>query len=452
MTERELSYDILYRIHIGGELSHIVLKQALDECGAKGMSVNKAFVTRLVNGVTEQYLKLLYLIGKQAGRPIEKIKPPVRLLLAMGVYQAYFMSVPESAACNETVKLAVKRGFSGLKGFVNGVLRGMFRNISDIDAFLKEELADRDITERLGIRYSCPEWLVGHYIEEYGEVCTEQILAASLEREPITVYGLASAAEERELAAAFERDGVPVGKIEGVRSAYEILTPCSIPSLEAYRKGFVIVQDVGSMLATELLPDISDGKILDVCATPGGKTIHCADRFFSAGCTVTARDLTAEKTAKIEETLRRTGIGNVVTEIADASVRREADIGKYDIVIADLPCSGLGVIGRKADIKYKTKPEDISVLAEIQRKILEVVAAYVKPGGYLAYSTCTMARQENEENAAYILRHGFEPFSVEERLPAPYRKYLKTGNSVQLLPDGKHDGFYIALFRKPLFS
>lgn len=448
MTERELSYEVLYKIHIGGEFCHTALKQALDECDAKRTAVNKSFVTSLVNGVTEQYLKLLYLISRQAGRPVGKIKPPIRIMLAMGIYQAYYMSVPESAACNETVKLAVKRGFSGLKGFVNGVLRGMFRGISDIDAFLDKELENRSLKEQLSIRYSCPEWLVGHYIEEYGEEEAEKILSSCFDRKPVTVYGLTSAADEKELCAAFEHDGIAIRKIEGVRSAYEILTPCSISALEAYRKGFIIVQDVSSMLATELLPDIPGGKILDVCAAPGGKTVHCADRYGSAGCTVTARDLTAEKVGKIEEALRRTGLKNVKTEIVDAAVKIEEDTAKYDMVIADLPCSGLGVIGRKADIKYKTRPEDISGLAQVQRNILETVTAYVKRGGYLVYSTCTTAKRENEDNAAYIMRCGFEPVSVETRLPEACKRYLKTCNSVQLLPDRKHDGFYIALFRK----
>ena len=358
------------------------------------------------------------------------------------------MSVPESAACNETVKLAVKRGFSGLKGFVNGVLRGMLRNITDIDSFLDKELENEGLIKKLSIKYSCPEWLVEHYCKECGEDKTEKILASCFEIKPLTVYGMTSAVTEEELSACFGRDNIEVNKIEGVKSAYAILTPCNITSLEAYKKGYIIVQDVSSMLATEVLPEVKNGEILDVCAAPGGKTVHCADRFKNSGCKVTARDLTAEKVGKIKDTLKRTGLNNVVTEVKDALIDYPDDVEKYDIVVADLPCSGLGVIGRKADIKYKTRPEDIKELADIQRKLLETVTSYVKPGGYLAYSTCTVAKRENNENGQYIISRGFKPASIEERLDDGFKQYLVSSNSLQLLPDREHDGFYISLYKK----
>lgn len=448
MTERELCYEILYKIHINGELSHIALKNVLDDCDSKKLDINKSFVSSLVNGVNERYLTLLYLISKQAGRPVGKIKPAVRIMLAMGVYQAYYMSVPESAACNETVKLAVKRGFSGLKGFVNGVLRGMLRNIKDVDEFLDKELENEGKIKKFSIKYSCPEWLVEHYCKECGEEAAEKILASCFEIKPLTVYGMTSVVSEEELPACFERDNIKVSKIEGVNSAYAILTPCNIASLEAYKKGYIIVQDISSMLATELLPEVKDAEILDVCAAPGGKTAHCADRFIYAGCRVTARDLTVEKVGKIKETLKRTGLNNVVTEVKDALVHYPDDVGKYDIVVADLPCSGLGVIGRKADIKYKTRPEDVKELAGIQKQILGMVSSYVKTGGYLAYSTCTVAKQENDENSQYIISRGFEPVSIEERLDDGFKQYLVSSNSLQLLPNKEHDGFYISLYKK----
>lgn len=473
MTERELSYEILFDTHINGELSHISLKKALDECDRKKAEINKSFVSGLVNGVNERYLTLMFLIEKQSGRPIEKIKPAIRIMLAMGVYQAYYMSVPASAACNETVKLASKRGFSGLKGFVNGVLRGMFRKVENVDEYLEKELKDAEFTRKISVKYSCPEWLVKHYVEECGKEETEKLLSVCFEKKSLTVYGLTSVVSKQELCASFERDEVSFKEIDGICSAYEILSSVNISSLEAYKKGYIIVQDVSSMLATELLPDISGGKVLDVCAAPGGKTIHLADRMASlslkmrvaegtddheecagkendskASGMVTARDLTLHKIEKINETVKRTGLKNVVTGVFDALIKRDDDIAFYDLVVADLPCSGLGVIGRKQDIKYKTKPEDINSLADIQRKILENVTSYVKPGGYLAYSTCTIAKKENEDNCRFILDRGFEAVDISDRTPDEYKRYLQGNNSLRMLPEKNHDGFYIAIFRE----
>lgn len=473
MTERELCYEILYSIHIENELSHVALKRALDRCDREEMGLNKGFIAGLVNGVNETYLTLLYLIEKQAGRPIGKIKAPIRIMLAIGIYQGYYMSVPKSAACNESVKLAVKRGFSGLKGFVNGVLRGMFRNIEDVNEFLDKELADKPLIKRLSVLYSCPEWLVAHYVDTVGEKQTEELLKASLEKSEISVYMLRSrAGKEKALSGEVCKcagnsqendceacdvtsdcqkiDGVYTGliKLDGPDRAYRAEDASKLLSSVAYREGNIIVQDISSMLAGEMLPEISDCEVLDICAAPGGKAIHCADRFYDRNVKVVARDLTEDKLEKIIENIRRVKLSNIATEQGDALALRDEDIGRFGLVIADLPCSGLGVIGRKPDIKYKTKPEDIKSLAEIQRKILANAVRYVKAGGYLAFSTCTLAKAENEENYRFLSKLGLVPVSIKERVPKRYQEYLTADNAIQLMPGKENDGFYIALFKK----
>lgn len=446
MTERELCYEILYGIHIEGELSHVALKKALDRCDREGRSLNKGFVAGLVNGVNERYLTLMYLIEKQSGRPTGKIKAPIRIMLAMGIYQGYYMSVPKSAACNESVKLAVKRGFSGLKGFVNGVLRGMFRSIENIDEFLDEKLANESISKKYSVKYSCPEWLVVHYFNTVGKEQTVRLLEASLEKAEISVYLLRSRELSCEENGHFDSEGLV--KLEGPDRAYGVEDASKLLSSDAYRSGRIIVQDVSSMLAGEILPEISDCEVLDICAAPGGKTIHCADRFFDKNVKVIARDLTEDKLEKIRENIRRVKLGNIITEKGDALVLQKEDINRFGLVIADLPCSGLGVIGRKPDIKYKTKPEDIESLAEIQRKILKNAVMYVRNGGYIAFSTCTLAKAENEGNYKFLKELGLEPISIKERVPESYRKYMTEDNAIQLIPGKENDGFYIALFRK----
>ncbi len=448
MTEREISYRILISIFTDKELSHIALGKALKECDEKGYNVNKAFITNLVNGVCERYLTLMYLICKQSGRTEEKIKQQVKIMLAMGAYQIYYMSVPASAACNETVKLAEKHKMAGLKGFINGVLRGLLRNVEDVDGFLNGELAEKSTAERFSAAYSCPERLVKYFIGEYGESETERMLKASFAKKSITVYRL-SKVSDIEFKRAFEEDGIEIREIKGIRNAYEICTQCSLSSLTAYKKGWFIVQDVSSMLATELLPEIADCKILDLCAAPGGKAIHCADRFLDTGCDVTARDLTDGKVRLIKETALRLNVKNIRCEASDALINRPEDAEAFGLVVADLPCSGLGVIGKKPDIKYKTSPEDIKALASLQKKILKNAAAYVKPGGCLAYSTCTVSHEENTENADFIEKCGLKPEPLKN-VPEDYEKYLLSESRMLILPDGKHDGFFIALFRKTI--
>lgn len=444
MTERELCYEILYSIHIDNELSHVVLKKGLDWCDREQPGFNKGFIAGLVNGVNERYITLMYLLEKQAGRPAGKIKAPIRIMLAMGIYQGYYMSVPVSAACNESVKLAVKRGFVGLKGFVNGVLRGMFRSILDVDEFLNEELAGKPLTKMLSVLYSCPEWLVNHYIDTVGEEKTEELLKASLEKSEISVYMLRS----RELCddEHIKPDGLIM--LDGPDRAYRAEVTSEILVSEAYRDGRIIIQDVSSMLAGEVLPEIKDCEVLDICAAPGGKTIHCADRFLNRNVKVVARDLTEDKLEKIRENIRRVKLNNVSLEQGDALVLNSEDIDRYGLVIADLPCSGLGVIGRKPDIKYKTNPEHIKSLAEIQKKILANAVRYVKVGGYLAFSTCTLAKAENEENYSFLAERGLVPVSIKESVPDRFQKYLTQDNAIQMIPSIENDGFYIALFRK----
>jgi 16S rRNA (cytosine967-C5)-methyltransferase len=194
---------------------------------------------------------------------------------------------------------------------------------------------------------------------------------------------------------------------------------------------------------------ISNAKVLDLCAAPGGKTIHLASLLADKNGEITARDISDAKCRLIEENCKRTGTNNVKTEVADACELKTADLNKYDIVVADLPCSGLGVIGKKPDIKYKTKQEDIDSLATLQRKILDNAMQYVKPGGYLAYSTCTVTCEENQQNAEYIRQKGsFEAIDFTKSLDKTIHDYLQLHGYLQILPDELHDGFFIALFRK----
>jgi 16S rRNA (cytosine967-C5)-methyltransferase len=450
MTDRELAYDILYDIHINGELCHKALKKHLDNLDKSGKAtVNKPFVTRLVKGVTKRYITLTWAESIQAGRPVSKIKPPVRIILAMGLYQGCYMSVPVSAACNEAVKLAKKHKLSGLSGFVNAVLRGFFRSSNSMEDFIEKNVLGLSETKKLEIIYSCSEWMIKKFIALNGKEQTINMLQSFYKEKKLTVYKLNNKVSDEELEQSLKKDEVSFLKSSLADDAYELELNGQISSLEAFKKGWIIVQDISSMLASQVIPAISNAKVLDLCAAPGGKTIHLASLLSDKNGEIIARDVSDSKCRLIEENCKRTGTKNVKTEVADACELRTADLNKYDIVVADLPCSGLGVIGKKPDIKYKTKPEDINSLALLQRKILDNAMQYVKPGGYLAYSTCTVTYEENQQNADYIRQNGsFEPIDFTKSLDKTMHDYLQLYGYLQILPDELHDGFFIALFRK----
>lgn len=241
-------------------------------------------------------------------------------------------------------------------------------------------------------------------------------------------------------------EGITVKESPHLPYAFEISGYDTLERIAAFREGRFSPQDVSSMLAVEAAAPKGNDLVLDVCAAPGGKCLHAAQRLL--GGRVRAFDLTEQKAELIRENVKRCGAENITVSVRDALVLCEEDIGKADVVLADLPCSGLGVIGRKTDIKYKTKKEDIKQLAALQRRLLSVVQAYVKPGGILLYSTCTIAREENEDNREWFLANfPFEPVSLE----GCFKEGLCTDSLgegyLQLLP-GVHgtDGFFLAKF------
>lgn len=439
MTDRELAYRALCEIDLDGRLLHAVLKETLDGAGAEN---NRAFVSRLVRGVTERKLTLEYLLVQQSGRRLKDIKPRIRIIISMGMYQLMFMKTYASAAVNESVKLARKHGMSGLSGFVNAVLRGFVRKLEekglDCDTGFGAgellKLYEGSEDKKLSYLSSTPVEII-EVLEKYlGKEEAESILMSSLSEENIlTVYRLGSACDEQEFEKTLAADGITFSKIndEGLRNAYELSGAGNITAAKAFRQGMFIVQNISSMLASEAVPVKEGMKVLDVCAAPGGKAVHLADRIKAADGHVTACDISEAKTEKITETAERVGLDNIKVCVCDAEKPNQDFFNAFDVLVCDLPCSGLGVIAGKPDIKYKTKPADIEALSQIQRRILDNVSNYLKKGGYMVYSTCTLTRQENEDNTEYIKAMGYE----EEK-------------SMRLLPDRARDGFYISVLRK----
>lgn len=425
---REIALDCIMEILEKKRYSHYVIKQVLDKYGYLEKR-DRSFIKRIVEGTIERCIELDYVLDSFSKVPVKKMKPFIRNLMRMGVYQILYMdAVPDAAVCNESVKLASKRGFSSLKGFVNGVLRNISRNKESI------EYPDReaDPTAYLAVCYSQPAWIVSMWLSRFGKEKTERILEGLLEERPVTVRMDENLGKQEKEALLEEMAHIGIGlsPVKGLPYAYELKNPDKVENIPGFAAGKVMVQDAGSMEIVEMA-GIKEGQyVLDVCGAPGGKALHAACKLNHTGL-VRVRDVSVKKTALMEENIKRSGYENIVAETFDATVPDEENVEKADVVIADLPCSGLGAAGRKGDIKYRVKEEDIDKIAVLQKEILSTVWRYVKPGGRLVFSTCTLTEEENEENARWFLEKF--PFTKEKE------KTLFPGID-------ETDGFYMVSF------
>lgn len=429
VSTREIILDILLAVTRDGEYSHLALSGTLNKYQYLEKQ-ERSFITKVTEGTLEQMIKIDYIINSFSNIRVSKMKPVIRCILRSAVYQICFLDgVPDSAACNEAVNLAGKRGFRNLKGFVNGVLRNIARK--------KEQIAYPDERkqpqEAVSVQYSLPLWLVEQWETEYGMDKTKAMAKALLEEKPTAVRINLNRITKEELIKQLKSEGVDVTESKELPYALFLSGYDYLNKLSGFQEGCFYVQDISSMKVAETAEPKEGDVVLDVCGAPGGKSIHIAQMLQGTGQVIT-RDLTSSKVAKIEENIARCRVENMRAECADARVPDESLREKADIVIADLPCSGLGVIGRKKDIKYKMTPEKEQELVALQREILSVVPAYVKSGGTLVYSTCTIHKTENEENVQWLLENHRE---------------LHLESMQQIFPDETgNDGFFIAKLRK----
>lgn len=422
---RALALDILCAVNEEGRYSHLMLRQVLEKYQYLQKNA-RAFLTRLVEGTLERQLALDYVVDAFSRTKVARMKPLIRNLMRMSAYQILYMDgVPDSAACDEAVRLAKKRGFSGLSGFVNGVLRSIAREGAHVgwpDAELQPLSA-------LSIRYSVPEWIVGLWAGRYGMEQTERILSGFSGEQPLSVRVNLNKTTPEELRGELEAEGLVVQTAESLPYALSLAGVDHLGALKSFREGKFYVQDISSMRVAELAGVREGDLVIDVCAAPGGKSLHLAELMHGTGL-VEARDLTDYKVGLIRENIARHGAKNVRAVQMDATVHDESSVERADVLICDLPCSGLGVLGKKPEIRYRMTPEKTRELALLQRQILGCVQDYVKHGGALVYSTCTINSGENEENVAWFLQEFPEYELVCEE---------------QLFPGGENrDGFFLA--------
>ena len=371
----------------------------------------------MTEGTIEKQIPIDYVLNRYSKTPVSKMKPLIRNLLRLSVYQLLFMdSVPDSAVCNEAVKLAGKRGFRNLQGFVNGVLRSIART--------KEQITYPDETDPVkccSVRYSMPEWLVTLFLEERGSEVTKHIFEEMQKVHPVVLRYCGPEEEKEDWKQNVAAQQITLRQHPYLSYAYLIEGGESVQSIPGYKEGLFTVQDVSSMLVTEAAGLRGDELLLDVCAAPGGKSLHAAGLLPEGQ--VISRDLTDNKTALIKENSRRCNCTNIRIETFDALELDESMIGRADVVYAEL--------------------------VELQQKILSVVWQYVKPGGTLMYSTCTIHRAENEQMVQWFTQNfPFERQSMKEHLPEDLWDSEENG-MLQLLP-GIHptDGFFVAKLRR----
>lgn len=442
---REVILGILMDVTEGEAYSHIALRDTLEKYQYLPKR-DRSFVSRVTEGTLENLIQIDYIIECFSKVPIHNMKPLIRNLLRMSIYQLRYMdSVPDSAVVNEAVRIAQRRGFYNLKGFVNGVLRTAGREMDGIVYPSPED----DPVEYLSVSYSMPQWILLKWLEQFSFEEVERMCSSFQDESPVTVRLRTERVSKEEIIASLKEEGCEVTQHPFLDYAVRISGYNYLQALTAFRQGWIYVQDVSSMLVAEIAAPNWGDYCIDVCAAPGGKSIHLADKLKGSGY-VEARDKSEDKVDLIQENIDRLGIINMVAALRDAAAFDQESFHKADIVLCDVPCSGLGVIGRKQDIRYRMNPTRQEELIRIQRRILAVSQNYVKPGGVLIYSTCTVGADENQMNLKYFLENfPFRLESIDSYIPVQLRCRTSAGGYLQLLP-GLHmtDGFFLARLKR----
>ena len=435
---RELAMQVLQKVHVEGAYANVALAETLREI--KLTERDRRFLTELVYGVVKAGESLDYRIGKYVA-DIRKAQPAIRELLRLGFYQIFEMDrVPPSAACDTAVELAKKHGRRGADSFVNGVLRAALRE--------PERAAyptGRDASS-LALRTGHPVWMVERWMRAYGYERTEELCHCNNTSAPLSMRVNTLRTNRPALMEQFTAAGAQVRASAWVPDGIVLGTHGALDELAPLRMGLAQVQDESSMLVAHVLAPEPGMTVIDACAAPGGKTTHIAQRMENRG-RILAFDIYEEKIRRIERNAQRLGISIMEAQMCDAREIGAAYAGQADRVLVDAPCSGLGVLRRKPDARWKKSPEDVKTLPPLQRAILASAAEAVKKGGILVYSTCTMEECENAAIVANFLRTHTDFVLEETGGFLPVQK--TTECMVQIMPetDGP-DGFFIARMRR----
>jgi 16S rRNA (cytosine967-C5)-methyltransferase len=405
--------------------------------------LDRAFLTEMTYGVLRWRERLDWTIRQFSSTPFEKIESGISNILRLGLYQIYFMSrTPASAAVNESAELAKKFRGRGGAGFVNAILRSVLREGKEIPY----PDFDQDPALHISVVHSHPLWLVKRWIKEMGIEKTLPACATNNQISPLTLRTNTLKTNRQDLILKLKGQGLtPLPTLfseDGVR----LENPPPTSELPFWKEGLYLIQDEASQLVTSILDPKPGERILDACAAPGGKTTHIAQRMMGEG-EILAMDLRREKLSRIEEGCRRLGIKMVKAKSGDATQPLPFLEGvEFDRVLADVPCSGFGTLRKNPDLKWKRRERDIKRLSELQFSILDPVSRYVKKGGVLVYSTCTVFREENEEVVEKFLagHPEFRLDKMDQILPQRYASLIENGYFKTFYSQEGMDGFFAA--------
>ncbi len=442
-SSRQIVYDALYRVCCEGGYSNLSLDQAITESKLdKGQA---AFVSALFYGVLESGIQMDWAIQKYLKKPLSSLDREIQIILRMGFYQLVFLnSVPDSAAVDESVRLAAYARKTSAKAFVNAVLRSFLRDKKKI--VLPD--AAKDPLTYLSIRYSCPKWILSLWEEQYGQETAEKLAEASLGRPPLTVRVNPLKTTPEKLVGYLENRGVRASVHPWMENCLLLEETGGIDRLPQYKQGLFHVQDLSSQICACALEAQPGERLLDICSAPGSKSFTAAQSMENQG-EILAFDLYEHKVKLIAEGAKRLGITIIHPAVGDGTVF-DPEMPQADRVLCDVPCSGLGIIRRKPEIKYKS-PETLEGLPEIQKRILQNASRYVKPGGRLIYSTCTLNRAENEAVISEFLSQNvsFKPLQLSKLFSKIEFRVFSGEIGTTLFPhELGGDGFYIAVMEK----
>ncbi|SDN26280.1 16S rRNA (cytosine(967)-C(5))-methyltransferase RsmB [Alkalicoccus daliensis] len=438
---REAALDALLKIEKNQAYSNLLLNDIINKKSLSAIDV--PLFTQIVYGTIQQKKKLDFILESYSKKPLEKLESWVVTLLRLSLFQLMFLDrVPDHAVLNEAVNIAKKRGHKGIAGLVNGMLRTYLREGSPSFEAIK------DPVKRLAVETSHPEWMIARWTKHYGREQAAAIAEANNEAPVTSVRINEISAKKSSVIKELEAEGLSVEESPLLSNALRVRNG-SAAATAAFREGRISIQDEGSMLVGMAVSPQKGETILDSCAAPGGKTTHIAELLNNTG-TVYSMDLHDHKVKLISEQVQRLHLNNVITQTGDA--RKVEDLPLFDRILIDAPCSGLGVIQRKPDMKWSKKEEDITRLVQIQADIMDHIWKFLKPGGELIYSTCTIDYEENDSQINRFLeahKDAAPNLKLMEKFPANLVEHFDSKNTLQLLP-GKYgtDGFFIASLLK----
>ena len=421
---RELALKVLYKIDKEEAYSNIALNEILNANREKLTPKDIGLISEIIYGVTTWKLTLDVIIIKHSKIKMKKISTWVVNILRMGIYQILFLDkIPKSAAVNESVNLAKRYGHKSSANFVNAVLR----KISMVD--YAELFKIENPIERISKTTSMPVWIIEELLKDrdYNISNVRKICGNLVQRPNITIRRNNLKINKEEFEKQLKERNINFTEIEENKDFYIVEKIKNIENLDMFKKGYFTVQDLSAGMSAYMLEPKENEYILDACSAPGGKTTYIAELMNNKG-KILAWDLYEARTNLIKENAQRLGINIINTETNDATKYKAEYNEKFDKILLDVPCMGIGVIKRKPDIKWHRKPEDLKVISKVQYEILENCSKYVKKGGTIIYSTCSILEKEN---------HGIIQKFLE-------KNPIYTTTEIKIEPTEKQDGFYIA--------